>query len=532
MSRVVEAVGETGGDWHTSERDGRRASTAPPDPSIPLTPPASSFASPTASLMTRPSRRTRIVCTLGPATDSPEAIRALVEAGMDVARLNFSHGSHDDHRRTIEWVRAEAVRAGRVLPILQDLQGPKIRLGAMKDGGVLVAQGARLVLTAEPMDEGTAERAHVSYDALAEEVSPGSRILIDDGNIEVVCTGVQGADVQTEVVVGGPLRSRKGVNLPLLKAARPSMTEKDIRDLAFGLAHDVEFVALSFVRTGSDVVDLLDRVQAGGKDVSVVSKIEKPEAVEDFDAILSRSYGIMVARGDLGIEIPMQDVPIVQKRLIRSCLDAAKPVITATQMLESMIHNPRPTRAEATDVANAVFDGTDAVMLSGETAAGAYPVQAVMAMDEIIRAAEASRRVLGGQEAADIVTHRADRVTQAISFTAVRLAQEVGAVALCCLTHSGSTARAIARHRPDVPIYAFTDDPQAVGRIALTWGTQPIRIQFQKHTDDALRAVHYGLLDRGLARRGDKVVITAGLPLPEMGLTNMVHVATVGEGWG
>ncbi len=482
--------------------------------------------------MHRPSRRTRIVCTLGPATASPDGIRALVEAGMDVARLNFSHGSHDDHRRSIEWVRAEAERAGRVIPIVQDLQGPKIRLGVMQGDGVLVEPGARLVLTAEPMAEGTAKRAFVSYDALADEVAPGSRILIDDGNIEVVVTDVQGADVVTEVVVGGPLRSRKGVNLPLLKAARPSLTEKDIKDLAFGLAHDVEFMALSFVRTGSDVVDLLDRIQAGGKAISVISKIEKPEAVEDFDAILGRSDGIMVARGDLGIEIPLQDVPIVQKRLIRACLDAGKPVITATQMLESMILNPRPTRAEATDVANAVFDGTDAVMLSGETAAGKYPIRAVEVMDEIIRAAEASRRVLGGQEAADTVTHRADRVTQAISFTAVRLAQEVGAVALCCLTHSGSTARAIARHRPDVPIFAFTDDPRAVGRIALTWGTEPIQIQYQKHTDDALRAVHQGLLERGLAQRGDRVVITAGLPLPEMGLTNMVHVATLGEGWG
>lgn len=481
--------------------------------------------------MLRPFRRTRIVCTIGPATASAEGVRALVGAGMDVARLNFSHGTHDDHRRVIEWVRDAGREVGRVIPILQDLQGPKIRLGRMQDDVVLIHKGSRLVLTAEPLAEGTAERAHVSYDALAEEVTLGSRILIDDGNIEVLVTDVQGGDVHTEVLVGGPLRSRKGVNLPQLRAARPGMTEKDKQDLAFGLAHDVEFVALSFVRTGGDVVELLDRVREGGKNVGVIAKIEKPEAVEDFDEILHRADGIMVARGDLGIEIPLQEVPVVQKHLIRGCLEAAKPAITATQMLESMIENPRPTRAEATDVANAVFDGTDAVMLSGETAAGRYPIRAVEVMDEIIRHAEASREALGGQAAADVVTHRSDRVTQAISFTAVRLAREVGAVALCCLTHSGSTARAIARHRPGVPIFAFTDDERAVGRIALTWGVQPIQIAFQKQTDEGIRRVHETLLAEGLAERGDRVVITAGLPLPTMGLTNMVHVATVGSGW-
>jgi pyruvate kinase len=257
-------------------------------------------------------RRTKIVCTLGPAVASREGVRSLVEAGMDVARLNFSHGAHDDHRRMIEVVREEAQRAGRVVPILQDLQGPKIRLGLVRNGGVLIHKGQPLVLTSEAIEEGTAERVHVSYNALAEEVVEGGRILLDDGHLEVRVTKIDGADVHTEVVVGGPLRSRKGVNLPLLKAARPSLTEKDLRDLAFGLAHDVEFIALSFVRTESDVADLVDRVRANGKAVSIISKIEKPEAVENFAGILGRSDGIMVARGDLGIEIPMQEVPSVQ----------------------------------------------------------------------------------------------------------------------------------------------------------------------------------------------------------------------------
>ena len=472
-------------------------------------------------------RRTKIVCTLGPAVASVEGVRALIGAGMDVARLNFSHGSHDDHRRMIEVVRDEAKRAGRLVPILQDLQGPKIRLGAVAGGGVLIHKGETLVLTSEPVAEGTAARVHVSYDALADEVTLGGRILIDDGYIEVVVDRIDGPDVHTEVVVGGVLKSNKGVNLPKLRAARPSLTEKDIRDLQFGLAHDVDFIALSFVRTGLDVTDLVQRIRSVDKSIGVISKIEKPEAVEDFEAILACSDGIMVARGDLGIEIPMQEVPVVQKRLIRACLDAAKPAITATQMLESMIENPRPTRAEATDVANAVFDGTDAVMLSGETAAGKYPVRAVMAMDEIARTAEAHRKGLGGREATPLVGHTADRTTEAVSQTAVRLAEQVGAVAIACLTHSGTTARAISRHRPDLPIVAFTDDAGALGRISLTWGTEAVEVPVQTTTDAGLASVRRGLLAGGHVQPGDRVVVTAGLPLVAVGLTNMVHVMTI-----
>ena len=482
--------------------------------------------------MPRPTpRRTKIVCTLGPSVASREGVRALIGAGMDVARLNFSHGSHDDHRRMIEIVREEASAAGRIVPVLQDLQGPKIRLGMVTGGGVLIHKGSPLVLTSEPVAEGSASRVHVSYDALAEEVSEGNRILLDDGHLELVVTRVDGTEVTTEVVVGGPLRSRKGVNLPKLKSARPSLTDKDLADLEFGLDHDVDLIALSFVRSGSDVTDLTRRIRAADKSIAVISKIEKPEAVDDFAAILDASSGIMVARGDLGIEIPMQNVPIVQKQLIRACLEASKPVITATQMLESMIDNPRPTRAEATDVANAVFDGSDAVMLSGETAAGKYPVEAVRVMDEIVRSAEANRRGLGGRQALVAVTDREDPITDAVSFTAVRLADDVEAEAICCLTHSGSTARAIASHRPDVPIYAFTDDETALGRIALTWGVEPIAIQFQKHTDDGVRAVHRTLLGRGDYEPGTRVVVTAGLPLPAMGRTNMIHVTTLGEDW-
>ncbi|MDX1439507.1 MAG: pyruvate kinase [Rubricoccaceae bacterium] len=476
-------------------------------------------------------RRTKIVCTLGPATSSRKAIKALIGAGMDVARLNFSHGTHSDHEKLINIVREEARAAGKRVPILQDLQGPKIRIGTMKKGGVLLRKGDSLVLTSEPMEKGTKKKVYVSYPALAREVQVGGRILVDDGHIELEIADVKQGEVQTEVIVGGVLRSRKGVNLPAIRTSSPSLTEKDLKDLEFGLSHDVDFVALSFVRSGDDVEALLERIEASGKNVGVIAKIEKPEAVTDFDAILSRSDAIMVARGDLGIEIPMQEVPVVQKQLIRKCLQAAKPCITATQMLDSMIENPRPTRAEASDVANAVLDGSDAVMLSGETASGKHPIRAVEVMDEIVRSVENQRRRLGGQEATNEPDQTDAQITQAISYTAVRLAEEVDAKALCCLTHSGATAKAIASHRPEVPIFAFTEDEKVASRMSLLWGTRGLLIQNQNYTDMAVKAVHAKLLEYDLAELGERIVVTAGLPLPAKGLTNMVHVGTLGDNW-
>ncbi len=470
-------------------------------------------------------RRTKIVVTLGPTSESREAVRGLIGAGMDVARLNFSHGTHEEHRQRMQIVREESARAGKMVPILQDLQGPKIRLGPVLNGGVLIHKGKDLVLTTEPLAESNSQRAFVSYDDLPNDVEPGGRILIDDGLIELRVREVSGSEVLTEVVVGGPLRSQKGVNLPHIRTSRPSLTGKDLEDLEFGLANNVDFIALSFVRSGSDVDALLDRVEQSGKQVGIIAKIEKPEAVDHLDDILDRVDGIMVARGDLGIEMPMQEVPIIQKRIIRRCLELGRPVITATQMLESMVENPRPTRAEASDVANAVLDGSDAVMLSAETAAGKYPVRTVEVMAEIIRFAEANRRMLGGWQVAPSPSVEADRLTQAISYTAVQLAEEVGAVAIACLTHSGSTARAIARHRPPMPVFAFTDNQRAVGQLALVWGTRGIGIPFQYHTDDGVGTVRRVLTERGFAKPGDRIVITAGLPLPAKGMTNMVHVS-------
>jgi len=472
----------------------------------------------------RMTRRTKIVCTLGPASSDAATIRSLIDAGMDVVRLNFSHGTHADHRRVIETIRAAAKDAGKLVPILQDLQGPKIRIGQMENEGIIIHEGAELVLTTLPLEYSTAERVYVSYPSLAQDLQEGGHILLDDGQLELEVTELRDHEVITKVIVGGPLRSRKGVNLPEIKSSTPSLTEKDLEDLEFGLMMGVDLIALSFVRSETDVTDLVRRIRESGKRVGVIAKIEKPEAVDRIDQILSKADGIMVARGDLGIEMRLSKVPGAQKRIIQKCLGAAKPVITATQMLESMIENPRPTRAEVSDVANAVLDGSDAVMLSGETAMGKHPVRVVEVMDQIIREAERHYgQILDYTPAA----HASLDVTEAIGFTAYQLAGEVGAVAIACLTASGTTARSIARHRPRVPVYAFTDDERIVGQLTLTWGTKGFAIPFQRDTDEGVSCVHQILVENRLARPGDLIIITAGMPLPAKGRTNMVHVSRV-----
>ncbi len=477
-------------------------------------------------------RRTKIVCTLGPSSSDRETIGKLIEAGMDVARLNFSHGTHEEHQQRIEIVREEARKLGREVAILQDLQGPKIRVGEIEGGGVLVHEGQRLVLTSRAERADGRSRIYINYPTLAQDVEVGGRILLDDGLLELEVVAIEDEDVLTEVVVGGPLRSRKGVNLPHIRHSTPSLTQKDLRDLDFGLRMEVDLIALSFVRSEADVADLMRRVRDSGKQVGVIAKIEKPEAVAKIDQILAQADGIMVARGDLGIEMPLAQVPAVQKRIIRKCLAAAKPVITATQMLESMIDNPRPTRAEASDVANAVLDGSDALMLSAETASGKYPVRVVQVMDEIIRQAERFRREVHETEGRWLVapqsgTEVAEAVTEAIGYTACQLAEQVGAVAIACLTATGSTARRIARHRPSVPVYAFTDNPRVATQLGLLWGTKAFTIPFQRDTDQGVQLVHRLLREHGLASAGDLVVITAGMPLPAKGRTNMVHVSRI-----
>jgi pyruvate kinase len=467
-------------------------------------------------------RRTKIVCTLGPASADAGTVRDLAVAGMDVARLNFSHGTHDGHRRAIDLVREAATATGRTVAVMQDLQGPKIRVGRMPAKGIPLEAGQRLVLTSRVVPPSEGSLVHIDYPTLADDVTEGSVILLDDGRLELRILEVQERDVVTEVVVGGTLHSRKGVNLPNIRTSTPALTPKDLEDLSLGLELGVDFVALSFVRDESDVANLVSRVRESGHRTGIIAKIEKPEAVERIDAIIDQSDGIMVARGDLGIEMRLSKVPGTQKRIIRKCQVAARPVITATQMLESMIENARPTRAEVSDVANAVLDGSDAVMLSGETAMGRHPVRVVEVMATIIEEAERHYREMGVIAPED---QSASDLTESVSFTAVQLATRVDAVAIACLTATGATARAIARHRPRVPLYAFTDDRAVVGRLALTWGTKGFAVPFEYDTDKGIERVHQVLLEHGLARVGDRIVITAGMPLPTRGRTNMVHVS-------
>lgn len=470
-------------------------------------------------------RRTKIVCTLGPSSSDDETIGRLVDAGMDVARLNFSHGTHEDHGKLIDSIRRVADARGCVIPVLQDLQGPKIRIGKIEEGGTLLHEGARVVLTSDPIEVGNAERIHIDHPRFVRDVEIGGRILLDDGRIELEVVELGESEVVTRVVVGGPIWSNKGVNLPNMQTNSSSLTEKDEHDLDFGLKRGVDMVALSFVRSERDVAELVSKVRASGEQVAVIAKIEKPEAVEDLDDILAEADGIMVARGDLGIEMRLSQVPLTQKRIVNRCLQEAKPVITATQMLESMTHSPRPTRAETSDVANAVLDGTDAVMLSGETAAGQHPVKVVEIMDEIIRAAESEYGRHYEPFSRSSKPDPARLVTNAISHTATQLAVNVEAAAIACLTHSGTTARWIASHRPACPICAFTDDARVVGKLSLVWGTKAFHIPFQADTDAGVRQVKEILLEKGMASSGDRIVVTAGLPLPRMGQSNMVHVA-------
>ena len=467
-------------------------------------------------------RRTKIVCTLGPATASEEAIRGLIKAGMDVARLNFSHGTHEYHKGLIVNIRKAAAAEGREIAILQDLQGPKLRVGLMKDGGVDLVDGQKLVITAKPIAEGTSERIYVSYPTLCEDIKIGGEILLDDGHLELIVTGFDGKDVITEVTVGGHLSSRKGVNLPNILTSTPALTTKDLRDLEFGLKMGVDIVALSFVRAPDDVRQLVNLLKEAEYKPMVIAKIEKPEALDCIDDIIAISDGIMVARGDLGIEMRLSKVPAAQKRIISKSRRASKPVITATQMLESMIENQRPTRAEVSDVANAVLDGSDALMLSGETAMGAHPIKVVEVMARVIIEAE---KVLFENQITRIRSTGNPTVTEAISQTAYFMAHEVNAKAIVCLTSSGSTARYIARHRPHVPVYAFTDDRRILGQLALSWGTKGFYIPFQSDTDKGIALVHEVLKNEGLAESGDTVVLTAGMPLPANGRTNMLHVS-------
>ncbi len=467
-------------------------------------------------------RRTKIVCTLGPATATEDRIRELVESGMDVARLNFSHGEHADHAENYKKVRQASYHLGRAVGILADLQGPKIRLGRFVEDRTVWATGEEVRITVDDI-VGTHDRVSTTYKELASDAKPGDRLLVDDGKIGLTVTGVEGNDVICRVTEGGPVSNNKGVSLPGMDVSVPALSEKDIEDLEFALKLGVDFIALSFVRSASDVElvhDVMDRV---GRRVPVIGKLEKPEAIDNLEAIVLAFDAVMVARGDLGVELPLEQVPIVQKRAIQMARENAKPVIVATQMLESMIENSRPTRAEASDVANAVLDGADAVMLSGETSVGAYPIETVRTMARIVHAVETeSTRV-------PPLTHVPRTKRGVISYAARDIGERLNAKALVAFTQSGDTVRRLARLHTPLPLLAFTPLPEVRSQLSLTWGTETFIVPTVDSTDAMIHQVDVALLSMERYQKGDLVVIVAGSPPGTVGSTNLVHVHRIGE---
>ncbi|HUF40001.1 MAG TPA: pyruvate kinase [Anaerolineales bacterium] len=475
-------------------------------------------------------RRTKIVATLGPATRDKATIRRLIEAGMDVARLNFSHGSHADHAENILAVREQAESLGRAVTIMQDLQGPKIRTGPLKDGPVELVAGRPLVLCISDQP-GTAERVSVDNDDLPGLVRPGSRILLSDGNLELVVKSCTETEIHTVVVLGGKLRAHQGINLPDTRLELNGFTEKDREDLAFGLAQGVDAVAMSFIRTAKDIARVrseIAKLQQVNPRTPVIAKLERREALENLEEIIEASDGVMVARGDLGLELAPEDVPIAQKRIIASANRQSKLVITATQMLESMLENPRPTRAEASDVANAIFDGTDAVMLSGETAVGKYPLNAVRIMDAVVRRAEEHLPEWGhwrGQNGAEAPHSDAVYLTRA----AAALAQDRHVAGIAVFTKSGSTALLMSKARPSVPILGFTSDETTYRRMAFYWGVIPHLVPWAETMEHLLSHVETGLLAETPVQRGQQVVLICGFPVDQTRPSNLVMLHTVGQ---
>ncbi|MFN2522472.1 MAG: pyruvate kinase [Mycobacteriales bacterium] len=468
-------------------------------------------------------RRAKIVCTLGPATASYEGVRALVYAGMDVARLNFSHGTHEQHRQAYLWVRQASDESGRGVGVLADLQGPKIRLGRFAEGPTTWATGGTVTITTEAV-AGSHDRVSTTYAGLAADVQPGDRVLVDDGRVALKVLGVDGPEVRLLVTEGGPVSDNKGLSLPGVGVSVPALSDKDVEDLRFALGLRVDLIALSFVRSPVDIVDVHKIMDERSTRLPVLAKIEKPQAVDNLEAIVDAFDGIMVARGDLGVEMPLERVPLVQKRAVQAAREQAKPVIVATQMLDSMMHASRPTRAEASDVANAVLDGADAVMLSGETSVGLYPVESVATMARIVVAAEEE---LGKVPAVHSVP---TTVSAAIAKAAAEVGRSVGASALVAFTQSGDTARLLAEHRSPIPLLAFTPTADVRSQLALTWGVETFLVPSVKHTDEMVKQVDSAMLDLGRMQKGELITIVAGSPPQQSGSTNAMRVHRLG-GW-
>lgn len=471
---------------------------------------------------------TKIVATLGPSTSSVDMIMQLIRSGVEVMRLNFSHGTQDDHRRAVMNIQEAIRQTGELVAVLQDLQGPKIRIGDFSTTFIELRQGDIFTITTDPII-GDRTRVSTTYANLTRDVHPGDLILLDDGKLRVRVVEVRGNDVRCEVIVGGTLSAHKGINLPNVAVSTPSLTAKDIRDLEFGIAHDIDYVALSFVRTAEDIRQLrreiIRRIEKS-RFLPIVAKIEKPQAVANIDEIIAEADAIMIARGDLGVELPPEDVPMLQKKIIRKCNEAGKPVIIATQMLESMINSPTPTRAEANDVANGVVDGADAVMLSGETSVGRYPLEAVQIMDRIIRRVEAEN--LSVHRILDHPSKGVSSRHDALGRAACVLAEQMNAAAIVCVTHSGETARVVSRYRPRTRIIAITDRAKILRRLKLVWGVHGIVLEsLAQDSDHAVRQIQEKLLSLGLIQRGEYMVLLAGQPFFARGSTNFIEVEKV-----
>jgi len=468
-------------------------------------------------------RRTKIVATIGPASRRPEVLERLILAGVNVLRLNFSHGTHEQHLGVVKAAREIAKRHDRPIALLQDLSGPKIRTGEVRDGEIELEEGGRIEITTDTGIVGTPELISTTYAPLPGDVKADDRILLDDGSLELRVVSASGERVACEVVDGGPLRSHKGMNLPGVALSTPALTDKDKRDLAFGLENGVDYVALSFVRQARDIEQARALIREQQKETPIIAKIEKPEAVEDLDAILRVTDGVMVARGDLGVELGTEDVPIVQKRIIAAANAAGRVVITATQMLESMIENPRPTRAEASDIANAILDGTDAVMLSGESAIGRFPVESVETMARIADYTEEH----GARDSSRLSPRGpGTAVTRSLARVAASVADELGCKMIVAFTESGITARLVSGFRPRVPVVAVTHDERVYRQLALGWGVVPVQSAFVENTDELLAAGEERLKERGLAASGDTILTLSGYTATAAA-TNTLHVHTV-----
>jgi len=470
-------------------------------------------------------RKTKIVCTIGPASSKPEMIERLIEAGMDVARLNFSHGNWEEHREVVRTVREVSAKIGRPVAILQDLQGAKVRLGMFRGGAATIHSGDQFILTTREV-EGTDRIASVTYPRLATEVKPGDQILIDDGLIRLEVVRTDGVHIVSRVLEGGVLTNNKGLNLPGVAISVPTLTDKDLADLEFGIEQEVDYIALSFVRTGRDISRIKDLLKRRRADIPIIAKLERPKALRNLDGILELADGVMIARGDLGVEMSLEEIPVLQKEIIRRANQRGTIVITATQMLSSMMEHPRPTRAEVSDVANAILDGTDAVMLSGETASGAYPVEAVRVVAQVAIGVEPC---LAPRPPSPHDAGSAPSFPDVISEVACRAAVETKARAIVAFTKTGATARLISRFRPVTPVIALAPDRRVQQRLCLYWGVIPRIMAPTAHIDEMVQRIDEALLADGRVAHGDVVVIVSGATAGVKGRTNLLTLHRVGE---